>query len=99
MISFLRFIFVVCIFFVIRRLFRWLSGGSMRPPGRPQGGAHPPSTFNEKNLGKMVKDPVCGTYVDPSLAVSLFLGERSLYFCSKECRSKYESGRSRTASG
>ncbi len=38
---------------------------------------------------EMVKDPVCGTYVDKSSAISVRSGEQVLYFCSYECRQKY----------
>ncbi len=38
---------------------------------------------------KLVRDPVCGTYVAPASAVSLTAGGETLYFCSEECRSKY----------
>ena len=38
---------------------------------------------------EMVKDPVCGTYVDKSSAISVRNGSETLYFCSYECRQKY----------
>ena len=38
---------------------------------------------------KLVRDPVCGTYVAPSSALSLTTGRTTHYFCSEECRSKY----------
>jgi YHS domain-containing protein len=38
---------------------------------------------------KMVKDPVCGMYLDPGLAIRLAQREGELYFCSEECRQKY----------
>jgi YHS domain-containing protein len=37
----------------------------------------------------MVKDPVCGMYMDSRLAVRLDGRKEPLYFCSEECRSKY----------
>ena len=36
-----------------------------------------------------VKDPVCGMYMDPKLAIPLENGKESLYFCSEECRRKF----------
>ncbi|GAB4245313.1 MAG: hypothetical protein Kow00109_21320 [Acidobacteriota bacterium] len=36
-----------------------------------------------------VKDPVCGTYVDPQLALVLEEGAERRYFCSPECRDTY----------
>ena len=41
------------------------------------------------NSGEMVKDPVCGTYVDKDSAITVRNGEQTLYFCSYECRKKY----------
>ena len=38
---------------------------------------------------KLVRDPVCGTYVAPNPALSLTSGRTTHYFCSEECRSKY----------
>jgi YHS domain-containing protein len=40
-----------------------------------------------------VKDPVCGMYMDPRLAIRLRRQqEGDLYFCSEECRRRYLSG-------
>jgi len=38
---------------------------------------------------KLVRDPVCGTFVSPGTALSLTAGGATHYFCSEECRSKY----------
>ena len=38
---------------------------------------------------KLVRDPVCGTFVAPNRALSLTTGGTTHYFCSEECRSKY----------
>jgi YHS domain-containing protein len=38
---------------------------------------------------KLVRDPVCGTFVAPGTALSLSAGGTTHYFCSDECRSKY----------
>jgi YHS domain-containing protein len=38
---------------------------------------------------KLVRDPVCGTYLAPGSALSLTTGSATHYFCSEECRSKY----------
>ncbi len=41
-------------------------------------------------LGKMEKDPVCGTYVDVATSVhGVFRGETK-HFCSQECLNKYK---------
>ena len=51
------------------------SGGATRPS--------PPST-------KMVKDPVCGTFVVPSKALTASRGQETAWFCSPECQSAWQ---------
>ena len=41
----------------------------------------------------LVRDPVCGTYVDRARAVSARGGGELHYFCSEDCRSAYRQGR------
>jgi len=38
---------------------------------------------------KLQRDPVCGTYVAPSTALSLTAAGMTQYFCSKKCRDEY----------
>ena len=40
---------------------------------------------------KLVRDPVCGTFVAPGAALSLTSAGRVHYFCSEECRAKFHS--------
>ena len=40
---------------------------------------------------QMVRDPVCGTFVIPTPALSLRKGGSDVFFCSEECRNKYQS--------
>ena len=75
---------------VIRAIWKLLSGISIgmsvntaeprrsREAGVPAQGVH------------MVKDPVCGTYVVPDRAVSAIISRQTVYFCSTECRDKYQ---------
>ncbi len=37
-----------------------------------------------------VRDPVCGMYMDPRLALRLQHRGQDLFFCSEACRRKYE---------
>ena len=41
--------------------------------------------------GELKKDPVCGTYVSTSLALTRTVKGEPVYFCSKECRDKFVS--------
>jgi YHS domain-containing protein len=38
----------------------------------------------------MVKDPVCGMYMDPRLAIRLPNRKGDIFFCSEACRRRYE---------
>ena len=44
---------------------------------------------NRASPVKLVRDPVCGTYVAPGSALSLTAKGSTHYFCSEECRAKY----------
>ena len=37
----------------------------------------------------MVRDPMCGMYLDPRLGFRLDHKREALYFCSEECRRKF----------
>ncbi len=39
--------------------------------------------------GLMVKDPVCGTYVEKDSGITVRSGDEVICFCSYECRDKY----------
>ncbi|WP_027187170.1 transcriptional regulator [Desulfovibrio cuneatus] len=39
--------------------------------------------------GKMVKDPICGTYVEVDSSISVRDGNATHRFCSYECRQAY----------
>ncbi len=43
----------------------------------------------EKRGGLMQRDPVCGTYVAPEVAVEEKAEGEVLYFCSEQCREQY----------
>lgn len=58
------------------------------PDGRGGAGGRP------RQAAKMVRDPVCGTFVLPDHSVSLTTGRERVYFCSDACRDAY---RTRTA--
>ncbi len=40
--------------------------------------------------GELKKDPVCGTFVPAASAHKKVLGAETVYFCSEECKSKYQ---------
>jgi YHS domain-containing protein len=40
---------------------------------------------------KLVRDPVCGTFVSPRTAFSITARGSTHYFCSEDCRGKFGS--------
>jgi YHS domain-containing protein len=44
----------------------------------------------EKTDNTMVKDPICGMYMDARLAIRLDNSNEPIYFCSEECRNKFQ---------
>jgi YHS domain-containing protein len=91
--------------FVLRAVAVLLAGiirGLQGQGGRGQGG--PGAQVPQRGV-QMVRDPVCGTFIVRSRALSLSgAGGTTVYFCSSECRDKYRdrpaspaAARSRTA--
>jgi YHS domain-containing protein len=84
----LRFLLLaILILFVARAFWRVMDGvieaaGGKRRAGGGGGAARPV---------KLQRDPVCGTFVAPSNALSLTNGRTTLYFCSERCRDEYQS--------
>ena len=79
----LRILIFLLALWLLRRFLGSLMGEPLRkPPRRPE----------EERGGsgaKMVRDPVCGMYMDPRLAVRVENKQGTFYFCSEECRRKY----------
>ena len=49
----------------------------------------PQARPKEPVSGNTVKDPVCGMYLDPRLAIRVPGKDGDVYFCSEECRRRY----------
>ena len=74
-----RILVLAFIVWLIRYLLTTIQGlGKARPQKSPA-----------EEIGVMVKDPVCGMYVDSRLAIRLDGQDKPVYFCSDKCRSKY----------
>jgi YHS domain-containing protein len=72
---------LVLIYFIVRAITRFARGifEGMSPPREKQPAAMP-----------LVRDPVCGTFVVPSRAVTAGSGADVRFFCSEKCRRSYE---------
>lgn len=67
---------------IVYLLLKWLRRSA--PPQRQAPGGGQTRTIEE-----MMQDPVCGTYVPISQAVTLKREKEILYFCSEACRDKF----------
>ena len=74
----LRLLLVVLI---VRLIWKFVAGmvSGVREPGPSRAKAGLP----------LVRDPVCGTYVERSRALSIRAGGATHYFCSQECRRSF----------
>lgn len=81
----LRYVLLTLLFVFIARAFWQVVGGVIEAargeePARRGAGGQPV---------KLVKDPVCGTFVSPRTALSATASGDTHYFCSEECREKF----------
>jgi YHS domain-containing protein len=72
-----RLVFIVLVLRGLIRLLRGIAEG-LRAPRRTQPPAVP-----------LVRDPVCGTFVVPSRALTAGSGSEMRFFCSENCRRAY----------
>ena len=81
----LRFILLAILATVVARAFWRLMDGVMEAAGGPRAGrrAQPPGV-------KLVRDPVCGTYVASGSSRSLTTGGTTHYFCSERCQREFQ---------
>jgi len=68
---------------LVRRILAFLFGSGRRRVDSPS----PDASADLTN--KMVKDPICGMYMDSRLAVRMEKKQETLYFCSDECRRRF----------
>lgn len=83
---FLRILLPLLLFLIVRAIVKALfaGGGDSSPARTPEG----PQTMPAG--GDLKKDPVCGTYVSAIASLQQRVGRETVYFCSEECRSKYQ---------
>jgi YHS domain-containing protein len=85
-------LFVLVVSRAIGRIMRGIAEGASgsAPSGRNRGRARPATP--EPTKGElMVRDPVCGTFVVPSRALSARGAGGTVYFCSEKCRETHAS--------
>jgi len=74
-----RILVLVFILWLFRRFFAAFTGAQKQAKPKDSN-----STVNH-----MVKDPVCGMYMDARLAVRHESRKKAFYFCSEECKKKF----------
>ena len=74
---------------VIGAVLRFASGLAMGQAQGRQGGSASARPRKAPVGEPLKKDPVCGTFVAPSVAVAVTKGGETYYFCSAECRDKF----------
>lgn len=86
----LRYLLLAILLLLVARAFWKLVDGAIEAAGgtRSRGSARTPAV-------KLVRDPVCGTYVAPPTALSLTERGSTHYFCSELCRTQFR-GRQET---
>jgi YHS domain-containing protein len=58
----------------------------------PRGRAASAAADGPPASARMVKDPVCGMYMDSRLAVQVSTRRGPVFFCSEDCRNRYDPG-------
>jgi YHS domain-containing protein len=71
---------------LVRSVFAAFRTHASRPPADPRPPLAPAG-------GKLVKDPVCGTYVSAESSIAQIVQGQLVHFCSQECAEKYRAGR------
>jgi YHS domain-containing protein len=87
-----RFLFLASLYFLLIRVVRALFGVGRRSRSFSERAAP------QRAPGSMVRDPVCGMYLDPTVALKAGGGRTPLYFCSDDCRRKFLAGSAPSAS-
>ena len=73
----LKLVLLILVIRAVIRLVRGIADGVRGAVGAPQAVA-------------LVRDPVCGTFVAPSTALSSGTGAQTRFFCSEQCRRAYQ---------
>ena len=79
----LRFLLLAILLTTVARAFWRVIDGVLEGAGAaPRRGGSAPAL-------RLVRDPVCGTFVAPGTALSLTSRGATHYFCSEDCRRKF----------
>ena len=79
----IRVLLIAILVLLVARAFWRLFDSIMEGAGTARGRGQSPAV-------KLVRDPVCGTFVSPQNAVSLTARGATHYFCSEQCRAEFQ---------
>jgi YHS domain-containing protein len=82
----IRLLFWVLMVSWVIRLIGSFFGGGRQTPARGTAARDDSATRGKR----LVKDPVCGMHLAEELALPMSANGETHYFCSQECRAKYE---------
>ena len=96
----LRFLFWVLLLSWVMKLLGRALGGTAGRSGEPASADPNRAADGEAATAgrRLVKDAVCGMHIAEELALSIDADGETHYFCSPECRAKFESSMARRAS-
>lgn len=92
--AFFDLIFILLLAVIVITVLRSVIGVVMKTMTNVLGGAPrnnaPPRRPSVPLSGELKKDPVCGTFIAVSSAIQKRVGGEVYYFCSAECRDKFQ---------
>jgi YHS domain-containing protein len=77
-----RVLLVIFLLYIARSVLRRILSNVLPPKSSPKSD---PRVIR----GVMIKDPVCGTYVDVQVALTSRKDGQNFYFCSEACRQRF----------
>jgi YHS domain-containing protein len=84
----LKFLLIAILLILVARAF-WRVVDGILETARGGSGA-PGQGRGSRTAVKLVRDPVCGTYVPPRSSLSITTSGTTHYFCSEACRIAYQ---------
>lgn len=95
MFALLRYLIVsVVVISVLKAILGFISNGlgdlfSQGKQSNPQGPGPQTRASSVPTAEALKRDPVCGTFLAPSTAITRSVGGQTYYYCSTDCRDKH----------
>ncbi len=79
----IRYLLIGILILIVARVFWRVMDGILEAAGGTT------RSRSKSSAVKLVRDPVCGTFVAPATALSAAAGGTTHYFCSEKCRAEF----------